>query len=477
MLVNQNLDVTFNGLDLLQISEKYFRQNKKPISFDFKASVRQMLPEGYSRAFAAHGIHYYPGRIFPYIPLFMLSLNDFAKLKGPVLDLFAGCGTVLLESIINPFTKRISIGVEKNPIGRLISKVKTTLLDEQTIDMLLEEICKSYNSAKSTPQEVLEFTNRQLWFSEKATAKLSKLKDSIKNVTCTEEYKDFFWLCFSIIVRRVSKANPYIPPPVVLKPEKYISSKPTFEKLTVILANSEDPAVLKEFTEVVMKNKKKLIPLNHISELKKGDVFSEIIWDDARKIMRGKSTECGRILKQSAQALESNSIGLVLTSPPYLTAQKYIRTNKLELFWLGYDRNEVMSLERGSVGTEAISMKTKLSPVGVKSIDDVIVHINDHSRERAIQVYQYFKDMMITLGEINRVLQKNSYAIIVIGDNRVLKKSMETYRLLADTATEIGLSEVVILKDTIRSRSMLTKRNGTGGIIKNEYVLVLKKVL
>jgi 16S rRNA G966 N2-methylase RsmD len=476
MALKQSMDVSFDGLKLSQISERYHRQNREPIPFDFKTATKKMLLHEELRNTEPHNIHYYPGRIFPYIPLFMLSVNDFNEFKGPILDPFAGCGTILLESIINPFSKRIAIGVEKNPIGRLISKVKTTPVNEQTIDELLQVICSEFHKAESRVTEIPEFTNRPLWFSNNAFKKLSMLKYAITQVCCIQDYKDFFWLCFSSTIRRVSKANPYIPPPVVLKPEKYIGSKTEFEKLTNILLDSEDPPVLNRFKEIVLKNKRKLDVLKDITELKNGEVFSEIIWDDAKSIMKGKSEECGKLFKQESKPLESNSVDMVFTSPPYLTAQKYIRTDKLELFCLGYSEREVLALEKSSIGTERVSMATKIVPLGIETIDCEVAKINASSHERAVQVFQYFKEMSETLGEIRRVLRKNSYAIVVIGDNRVLHKNMETYSLLSDAARKTGFKEIVILKDTIRSRSMLTKRNGTGGIIKNEYVIVLKKV-
>jgi hypothetical protein len=37
------------------------------------------------------------------------------------------------------------------------------------------------------------------------------------------------------------------------------------------------------------------------------------------------------------------------------------------------------------------------------------------------------------------------------------------------------LKVVLTLKDLIRNRSMITKRNGTGGLIKNEYITILHK--
>ena len=471
-----NEDVSFDGLTLSKVSEKYHNENKEPIAFDFKSSIRRVLPSEKDYSTDAHYIHYYPGRIFPYIPLFLLSLNEFKNIKEPVLDPFAGSGTILLESITNPFVRRSAIGVERNPIGRLISKVKCTPLEEQTLKECLGEIKNKYNMSKRAVNEISEFKNWSLWFSDKALRKLSRLKYTIKNVAHGQDYQDFFWLCFSGTIRRVSKANPYIPPPVILKPEKYLASKETYEKLRKRLEDSENPDVLKVFTEIVLKNAKKLRALNDFFELKTRKISSEMIWDDAKSIKCGKLAMRGAICKEGAQTLASGSVGLVISSPPYLTAQKYIRTNRLELFCLGYGEKEVLSLEKGTIGTEHVSVKTPISSLGVASIDVAIENTRIHSKERAVQVFQYFKDMMDTLNEMLRVLQENSYGSLVVGDNRVLNKNMKTYRLLTDAAIKIGFEETAILRDSIRSRSMLTKRNGTGGIIKDEYVIILKKV-
>lgn len=473
MVLKQVTDVSFDGLNLSQISRKYYAEEKKPITFDFKTAMKIVL-NGEIRTSDPHYLHYYPGRIFPYIPLYMLSLSDFAGLSGKVLDPFAGSGTILLESITNPFIKRSAIGVDKNPIGRLMSKVKTKPLDLSTIDELTDSILIEYNKLKNIINEIPEFKNRKMWLSDKALERLSKLKRAIKNACFNQDYTDFFWLCFSSTIRKVSKANPFIPPLVVLKPEKYKDSKKTYEKLKKLIIDSEDPDVLRIFKEVVMKNRNKLMTVNNSIDLK-NNILSEIIWDDAKKIKKGKLLECGRFAKEKANLLESGSVDIVLTSPPYLTAQKYIRTNKLELFCLGYSEEEVRSLDKSSIGTESISMMTKISSLDVETIDEKIAYIRSCSHERALQVFQYCRDMIESLREIHRLLRKNSFAILVIGDNRVLKRNMETFRLLTDAAVSIGFEELVILKDNIRSYSMPTKRNGTGGIIKNEYVIVLRK--
>lgn len=459
---------------LERLNKEYTQKDSMPIIFDFKGASSRLLNDNKDNRYIQY-IHYYPGRIFPYIPLYLLSSNDFAHLDGYLLDPFAGSGTILLESIINPIIKRNSMGVEINPLARLISKVKTTPLDFSKIKQFMQETKSLYKHTIKCKDDIPEFKNRELWFSCNAIKKLAKLKYAIENLDASLDYKDFFWVCFSTIIRKVAKADPYIPPPVVLKPEKYINNPRKYERLKNFLEDAEDPNVWNLFESAVNSNRNKLEVLNRFRDLKHGMIKSEIIWDDARNIKKGCISECGRIDKESVEEMHPNSIDIIFTSPPYLTAQKYIRTNKLELFWLGYSEIEVIKLEKMSIGTERVQKDSKISSLGIESIDSLVDYALPKSYDRALMIYKYFNGMIEALNEMHRLLRKGGYTILVVGDNRVLGKKVNTYRLLTDAAVDIGFSEIVTLKDIIRRRSMMTKRNDSGGIIKNEYVIILKK--
>jgi DNA modification methylase len=462
--------------DLKHIIEKYESNKRNPISFDFKTSTQSILNDKYKRDNRyIHHIHYYPGRIYHYIPLYLLSLENFASLDGYLLDPFAGSGTILLESIINPIIKRNSLGVEINPLARLISKVKTTPIDCSKIDQLMTEIYRGYNQSLDLCSYIPVYKTIDLWFSNKAMEKLAKLKSSIENLDVSEKYKDFFWVCFSSVVRKVSKADPYIPPPVVLKIEKYKENTKKYQKLESILKQAEDPDVWELFKAAVGNNKTKLEILYDFEEVKSGEIKAEIIWKDAKSIEKGILSERGRIASNSSKPVPSNSVDIIFTSPPYLTAQKYIRTAKLELLWLGYSEKEIIDLDKTSIGSERISQRQESSILGVSSIDSLVDYTISKSKERGLMVYKYFEDMIMALREMYRLLNKRGYVFLVVGDNRVLGRRVDTYKLLRDAAIDIGFTEVVTMKDEIRTRSMITVRNGTGGLIKDEYIVILKK--
>ena len=76
------------------------------------------------RDFATHWIHWYPAKMFYKIPAEILASLTAETLT--VLDPFCGSGTVLLEAALRGHS---AIGIDVNPLARLISRVKTTRLD------------------------------------------------------------------------------------------------------------------------------------------------------------------------------------------------------------------------------------------------------------------------------------------------------------------------------------------------------------
>jgi len=450
---------------------------KNPLDFNFKHAVLAHLGERRSDAFT-HSIHSYPAKMFPYIPTFFFSIPEVCSPNGVVLDPFCGSGTVLLESLVHPLYKRNVYGIEINPLGRLIAKVKTTPLKEKKLEERINnllELVKRYENIK-VPQP--ESKKIEFWFSKRAICELSKLKHLIEEEGRDDDYKDFFWVCFSSVIRKVSKADPFIPPPVLLNIQKYKNSPEKRKFLLKFLKQSENLGAPGLFQNIVEKNFERIKSLNKVEEVEKSKVRAHIIWDDARHAKLGKLANKGELVKSEVKTLASNSIDLILTSPPYLTAQKYIRTQNLELLWLGLvSENEIPRLEKEVIGSEHVSLKETnfTDGVGVKSVDALIKWASLKSPQRAAMLFKYFFEMKQAIAEMYRVLKDGAHAIIVVGNNKVLGRKVKTYKLLIDVAALSGFKLELVLKDKIRGRGMITRRHNTGGLIKEELIIDLKK--
>ena len=184
---------------LRQFAQRYHR-SQRAIRTSFRSLCSEWVWAKRSDVYT-HLIHRYPAKILPYIPIFFLSTEEYASSEELVLDPFAGTATVGVESLFHPYYKRNSIGVEINPLARLIAKVKTTPLNLTELknkrDALIERI-RAFHGDSPIP----EFTNQDMWFPKRVQAELAKILFCIEEIE-SPDYKDFFLVCLSSIIRDV----------------------------------------------------------------------------------------------------------------------------------------------------------------------------------------------------------------------------------------------------------------------------------
>lgn len=449
-----------------------YQKAKHPIAFNFRDFCSAWKWAKRSDVFTHH-IHRYPAKLIPCIPIFFLS-SKICDENDVVLDPFAGSGTVLLESIAHPHYKRNCVGIEINPLARLIAKVKTTPLNNNELQLKKEELLLSLKRKDITPI-IPEYSNLSLWFSRNTQNKLGRLRACIEKIE-DGDCKDFFFACFSSIVRKVSLADPNIPPPVVLKIKNYKKTSAKHGEMKDFLKRNKRPNVNKLFKQCVEDNEKRVKSLSEIENVAQGKVRARIVWDDSRNLKIGKLTAKGTIEKRGARAFKKESIGLIITSPPYITAQKYVRTTKLELLWLGLaDSKSLVELDKETIGSERVKADEEIMPTNIKAIDNLCNKIEDISKERAIMTNRYFNDMVLVMKNSYKVLKKDKKMILIVGNNKVCGHNVNTHEMLAEIGESVGFKRELVVKDRIRSRGMITKRHKNGGLIEDEYIVMLRK--
>ena len=445
-----------------------FRRTNNPIRFNFRKACASWSWAKRSDVYT-HQIHNYPAKVLAYIPIYFLSTENFCPKNEKVLDCFTGSATVLLECLVNGNIKRNCLGVEINPLARLIAKVKVTPLD---LKKLSEEKDKLFNRIGSTKEvNIQKFRNIDFWFSHKAQKDLTKIKIAIQQ-TNNRDIQDFFWVCFSSVIRKCSYADPHIPPPVIFKVKDNMKNK---EKVQLMIKEKQNPHCFEYFKEAIENNLIRIEKLNGVDEVYSGKVDCKIIWDDARDIKVSKMVGRGMLDKTNFQKLKDESIGMIITSPPYIAAQKYVRTTTLEMFWLDLiNKESLKDLDKNNIGTERVlkDEEGSIVPEFLKRDFKIIEKINS---KRAQIVLRYFKDMNEIMKNAYRILKKGRYFILVLGNNRVCGRIIKNHKFLSKLGEEAGFKTEAILVDKIRSRGMITKRNKTAGIIRDEYILILKK--
>jgi DNA modification methylase len=443
----------------LQIEEMLlsYNQCKEPIEVSFRDLVDNLdKPDR-----ATHLIHPYPAKLLMHIPHFFLNNNIFSKEGDLILDPFSGSGTVLLEGIL---ANRNAIGADANPLARLISKVKvqsynTTQLIKFRDQILGDLVTDSDMSFPRVP-------NINFWFLPHVQNQLNRLVNVIGKID-DEKYRDFYLVCFSNCIKKVSLADPRVSVPVKLNADRYSKTHPFYHEAVRKLDSLVNINVYERFEEIVNSNILKAETFNTTFT----DKYSAcVVSNDARKLTKELNGE---------KFLEDESVSLIISSPPYAGAQKYIRASSLSLGWLNYIQSNtaLKELDDNNIGRENYrkSDYSIFKPTGIKDADVLLEEIFKINPLRAHIAGNYLNEMRSALKESIRVLKPGGYFVLVVANNQVCGKEFRTQEYLLSIIESLGLKIVLRLIDDIKSYGLMTKRNKTASIITREWVLVFRK--
>lgn len=429
----------------------------KPIRINF----RQLVPELNNNERYSHLIHPYPAKLLSNIPYYFLSSDYFCPIDGLVLDPFCGTGTVMLEANISG---RSAIGADANPLAVLIAQVKTTHIPAEKLQRTLKSVIIRAQKCKKETTEPPKSILR--WFSPSTIVQLIRLEESINKVKSCD-VRRFFLLCFSNLIKKVSFADPSISVPVKLNPKRFAKNPERKKAVEFKLQTLQCIDVYDKFEDICKLNIRRVDSLRTLKEM---GVSTEVVSNDARRIT---DTYGGNKL------MTDECVDLVLTSPPYAGAQKYIRSSWLSLYWLGKKLpEEIRLLNNKNIGREDYhkSEINQYIKTGIAAADAVLESLyRDGKHERAYIVGNYLNEMKLALDESSRVLKKGGYMVIVIGNNTVCNRPFDTQDYLTTYLESKGMQLQFKLIDDIKSYGLMTKRNKTASTISCEWVLVFKK--
>lgn len=430
-----------------------YAHTKRAISVNFRSLIK-CLP---TTERATHLVHPYPAKLLAHIPFFFLSNRVFSRPGDLVVDPFCGSGTVLLEAKL---AGRLAAGADTNPLARLISRVKTTTLSIQGLrrsaDLLTQRIP---SKASISPPDVVNLGH---WFYPHVTQQLLCILEAVAS-TKRVEYREFFEVCLSNCVRRVSLADPRLSVPVRLRQGQYPKGHWLREKTDQHMRSLRHVDVRNVFDAVLDAN---LARMTTLSALANHSDSTPPIAHDARHLC------------VSGRRMRANSAAVVITSPPYPGAQKYIRASSLGLGWLGLCRSdELISYKKRTIGREEMSKEERSLTVstGIPKADRLIMRLAEANPTRAAIASSYLHEMRECLVEAYRVLTDDGHLVLVAATNQLANLSFPAHAFLEEMASSIGFNVRLRLVDHIRSRGLMTRRNTTAGVISREWVIVLQK--
>ena len=453
----------------------------------------------------SHGFHIYPACFLPFFVRRLLS--EFTNGESVVLDNFMGSGTTLIEATL--LGVRTAIGVDINPFSSFIAKVKLTPINPVLLSNVLLSLKFDYFNIKNREcsligEELLRewdilkgfYERISFWFREEALEDLLRLKLCIRRIG-NEDIRDFFFLCMSEVIRRVSLArhNEF----------KLYRDRKKLEGRLSLSVWDEFERVSKRNIDLMSDFWQRVYNGESNNKSVVGSIVVRIIYGDARV----------------RQGIEEGSIDYVISSPPYgdsRTTVAYDQFFKLSWMWLWDVVVEFLERKEGSLGAGKVmiergnflgesfsdksvgrlekdlldAMKKNLLGGNILRRDYCVFDYSRVLREqyfrilerdevRAREVWAYYSDLFDSLLWVYRYLKRGSYYTMVIGNRRVRGEYLRTDLIVSDFAREIGFEvKNIITRNIINKRmpylnSPSNRKGKISSTISQENIIFLKK--
>jgi len=395
----------------LEIDSPDQLRDTERVKSDLKAVDWRFLND--ETGFLTHDVHPYPAKFIPQIPGHLISR---LSLRGDlVLDPFGGSGTTALEAIR---LGRRALSIDANAVGTLVGRVKVCNLDRVAINEI------------NTLKNII----------------ITKLIDLPNQESLCAEYQDY--------IPYIHNIDKWFP----------LSSRGELafirSRIAILENDQARNTSLLALSRIILGSSFQESETRYTSKYKKvpqGDTlkrFVRVLDNVVLSVMRTQAIirygVCEFITadtKQLAHNLRpSNSVDLIVTSPPYGNANDYHLYHRFRLLWLGYEPGQFAKIEIGS-------------------------HLRHQKESSGFD--SYLGEMKQSLTGMFRVLKYGRYAALVIGDAIYENVVYQGAESIADISQELGFEKVCIIERQLHK----TKRSfvAAGRRATTEKILILRK--
>jgi methylase of polypeptide subunit release factors len=365
--------------------------------------------------YMTHNIHRYSGKFIPQIAGKAIEL--LTQANDTVLDSYSGSGTTLLEAMLRGHN---SIGVDLNPLAILISKVKTTRVNDEGMEeihsLLIPYVSRLLSAGQLSlldqqqdmslcDEQVekntwrLEDTWNQKWYQQDVLVQLVQIYSCIELIT-SEKAKNISLVAFSDILRKSSNASSKYPNVMF---DKNVKKKPL-------------PA--RAFME----------SLNHVMGAVKAMTSSTATINATVEIFLNNNL---------SMPLPDSCVDAIITHPPYIAAIPYAEYGSLSLNWFGFDSKQLDSEMTG----------------GKRHSSRVVSNFkNDYER--------YFQ-------ESYRVLKPEHYMFLMVGNPVSHGEKIDLCEMTLEYSHKVGLKHI--------TTAIRQGQNRRGNKMGEEYLIFLQK--
>ncbi|MBI2849834.1 MAG: hypothetical protein HYX80_02185 [Chloroflexi bacterium] len=137
---------------------------------------------------------------------------------------------------------------------------------------------------------------------------------------------------------------------------------------------------------------------------------------------------------------------LLITSPPYMQAQEYIRATKMDLFWLGYSETEIKELGKKEFPYQDVPV----IPIHSHTYYNCLADIKEPHMARLFE--RYFCGVLGTLSHVEGNISR--HLLLFLGLATIRTKPIPIDLIFTEHFEALGWKHEVTLIDTIVARAM-----------------------
>ena len=413
-------------------------QTIEPQPIDLK-NESSMALNGVSRRL--HLLDKYPAKMIPQMARFLIERSS--ELGDTVLDPFCGTGTVVREALA---LRRNAIGLDVNPLAALFTRAKVGSYSRDLLEQQLSELTESFRTATTSCD--LTFPNADYWFTPATLRKLGTIRSVVDRLPqqLSSPYPDFWRTVLASIVRQSSRADTRGPKPFISKRARE-SRKGKHVDPFELFARAADAR----------------IELLTGSNGSFGNNHAEVIHGNAMALHT---------------RIQPTRVDAIVTSPPYINAQDYYRSSKLELWVIGLLGPGALRkwAKEELIGSDRIPMDRRLFDLPMASPTSVALResLVSVSPKSACVLARYTLDMANVFAQMAQVLKPGGQCAMVSGDNTLSNLPIRTHQIIIELAMNSGFRLMHHYVDTIRDRWVPPTRNGHSGVIREDHIQIFQ---
>lgn len=359
------------------------------------------------------------------------AITNYAKSGATVLDPFVGVGTTLVEGMLHGCA---TIGFEINPYSAFASRVKTQAhtISTEAVQAELSRFREFYfdslaSGTKPQSTEPSGFKTRAPFYSEPVLRKVLFLQDFINSVA-EPAIRDLFRVAFASTM--VSYSN--------------YSYEPSLGR-----RSSAGKADIDDY------------PVEQVITRKINQMIRDIAWFKTRfpSDLKPSSIVVNASFFDFANHVESESVDLIVTSPPYLNNYHYNRNTRPQLYWLRlvekpddlkvYEEENFGKFWQTVRAKDAIELAFSIEGSDIQDRLDLIRSLNPEKgiyggAGWANYAAAYFNDCFEFARAMSAVLRPRATALVVIGNSILQGIFMPTDEYFAQIAKSVGLEVISI---------------------------------